>query len=60
MIQLKVNGVPKQFDGDPGMPLSWYLRDMIQLTGTKYGCGMGRRLHRASEWRGHAQLPDTH
>lgn len=41
MIQLKVNGVQKQFDGDPGMPLLWYLRDIAQLTGTKYGCGMG-------------------
>lgn len=41
MIQLKVNGVQKQFDGDPEMPLLWYLRDIAQLTGTKFGCGMG-------------------
>lgn len=41
MIQLKVNGVGRQFDGDPEMPLLWYLRDLLQLTGTKYGCGMG-------------------
>ena len=41
MIQLKVNGVQRQFDGDPDMPLLWYLRDMLQLTGSKYGCGMG-------------------
>ena len=41
MIQLKVIGVSRQFDGDPQMPLLWYLRDTLQLTGTKYGCGMG-------------------
>lgn len=41
MIQLQVNGAQRQFDGDPDMPLLWYLRDLLQLTGTKYGCGMG-------------------
>jgi len=41
MIQLKVNGATRQYDGDPEMPLLWYLRDTIELTGTKYGCGMG-------------------
>jgi len=41
MIQVKVNGVRKEFDGDPEMPLLWYLRDLLQMTGTKYGCGMG-------------------
>lgn len=41
MIQMNVNGVRKQFDGDPEMPLLWYLRDLLQMTGTKYGCGMG-------------------
>ena len=41
MVQLKVNGVAKQFDGDPEMPLLWYLRDMLDLTGTKFGCGQG-------------------
>jgi isoquinoline 1-oxidoreductase alpha subunit len=40
MIQLKVNGVQRTFDGDPNMPLLWYLRDILGLTGTKYGCGM--------------------
>ena len=28
------------FDGDPEMPLLWYLRDILGLTGTKFGCGM--------------------
>ena len=41
MIKLKVNGVSRQFDGEPEMPLLWFLRDELQLTGTKYGCGAG-------------------
>jgi isoquinoline 1-oxidoreductase subunit alpha len=41
MIQLKVNGVDRKFDGDAEMPLLWYLRDVVQMTGTKFGCGMG-------------------
>jgi isoquinoline 1-oxidoreductase subunit alpha len=41
MIQLTINRKPVRFDGDPDMPLLWYLRDKLQLTGTKFGCGMG-------------------
>jgi isoquinoline 1-oxidoreductase subunit alpha len=37
----RVNGVERSFSGDPEMPLLWYLRDVMQLTGTKYGCGKG-------------------
>jgi isoquinoline 1-oxidoreductase subunit alpha len=40
MIQLKVNNVPRTFDGDPQMPLLWYLRDELRFTGTKFGCGV--------------------
>jgi isoquinoline 1-oxidoreductase alpha subunit len=40
MIQLRVNGTERQFEGDPDMPLLWYLRDVLDLTGTKFGCGM--------------------
>lgn len=40
MIKLKVNGVERSFDGDPEMPLLWYLRDVLGLTGTKFGCGI--------------------
>lgn len=40
MIQFKVNGVDRSFDGDPEMPLLWYLRDILELTGTKFGCGI--------------------
>jgi isoquinoline 1-oxidoreductase alpha subunit len=41
MITLKINGAEQQFDGDPDMPLLWYLRDIAGLTGSKYGCGAG-------------------
>lgn len=41
MIQLKVNGAVRTYDGDPEMPLLWYVRDTLQLTGSKFGCGMG-------------------
>ena len=40
MLQLKINGVSHSFEGDPEMPLLWYLRDVLGLTGTKYGCGV--------------------
>jgi isoquinoline 1-oxidoreductase subunit alpha len=40
MTHFKVNGVAQSFDGDPEMPLLWYLRDILGLTGTKFGCGM--------------------
>src|SRR6516165_6619632 len=39
MVKLRVNGQEQSFDGDPSMPLLWYLRDELGLTGTKYGCG---------------------
>src|SRR4029079_16806780 len=40
MIKLKVNDAARQFDGDPDMPLLWFLRDELNLKGTKFGCGM--------------------
>ena len=40
MITLNVNGVSREIDADPDMPLLWALRDLFKLTGTKYGCGM--------------------
>ena len=40
MIQSKINGVQQTFNGDPEMPLLWYLRDELKLTGTKFGCGI--------------------
>jgi isoquinoline 1-oxidoreductase alpha subunit len=40
MIRVRINGVVHTFDGDPAMPLLWYLRDELLLTGAKFGCGM--------------------
>lgn len=40
MITLDVNGTSTSVDADPDTPLLWVLRDTLQLTGTKYGCGM--------------------
>jgi isoquinoline 1-oxidoreductase subunit alpha len=40
MIRFKVNAVDRSFDGDPEMPLLWYLRDILGLTGSKFGCGI--------------------
>jgi len=40
MITLHVNGQAQTFDGDPSMPVLWYLRDVLGLTGTKFGCGV--------------------
>jgi len=40
MTTLNVNGQAQTFDGDPSMPLLWYLRDELGLTGTKFGCGV--------------------
>ena len=40
MVTLRINGVQKSFQGDPEMPLLWYLRDVLGLTGTKFGCGV--------------------
>jgi len=37
---LKINGQERTYDGDPSVPLLWYLRDELGLTGTKFGCGM--------------------
>lgn len=41
MITVKVNGVNRTFDGSPEMPLLWFLRDVLKLTGTKFSCGQG-------------------
>ncbi|MBT1699034.1 (2Fe-2S)-binding protein [Fulvivirgaceae bacterium PWU4] len=41
-VQLNVNGKAYVVDADPQMPLLWALRDLIGLTGTKYGCGIAQ------------------
>ena len=38
---LNVNGTARSYDGDPDMPLLWYLRDDLRLIGTRFGCGAG-------------------
>ena len=42
MIKLSINGVDHSIDVDPEMPLLWVLRDRLDLTGTKYGCGIAQ------------------
>ena len=42
MITLKVNGEVRELDVDPEMPLLWALRDVLGLTGTKFGCGQAQ------------------
>ena len=39
MIKLTINGAPREVDAEPDMPVLWVLRDLLGLTGTKYGCG---------------------
>jgi isoquinoline 1-oxidoreductase subunit alpha len=39
MVKVNINGQQQTFDGDPSMPLLWYLRDELGMTGTKFGCG---------------------
>jgi len=40
MISLNVNGKAASLDAEPDMPLLWAIREDLQLTGTKFGCGM--------------------
>jgi isoquinoline 1-oxidoreductase subunit alpha len=40
MVNVQVNGQERKFEGDPSMPLMWFLRDELGLTGTKFGCGV--------------------
>lgn len=41
MFELTINGKPRQIDAEGEMPLLWALRDILDMTGTKYGCGAG-------------------
>ncbi len=42
MTDLTINSIQHRYDGDPAMPLLWFLRDEANLTGTKYGCGVAQ------------------
>jgi len=41
-MRLNINGRMHEFEADPEMPLLWALRDLLGLTGTKYGCGIAQ------------------
>jgi isoquinoline 1-oxidoreductase alpha subunit len=61
MIQLNINGKVHSVDVEPDTPLLWVLRDTLQYTGTKYGCGMGLcgacTVHLAGEPRRSCSTP---
>jgi nicotinate dehydrogenase subunit A len=42
MAKLTINGEQKSFDAPPDMPLLWVLRDILGMTGTKFGCGIAQ------------------
>jgi len=42
MVSLRINGEMKTVDAPPDMPLLWVLRDILGLTGTKFGCGIAQ------------------
>jgi isoquinoline 1-oxidoreductase alpha subunit len=42
MVSLKINGEVRNIDAPPDMPLLWVLRDIVGLTGTKFGCGIAQ------------------
>lgn len=42
MMSLKVNGTVHRIDAEPDMPLLWAIRDLVGLTGTKFGCGLAQ------------------
>ncbi len=41
MVAIKLNGTRRSIDADPQTPLLWAIRDIVGLTGTKFGCGIG-------------------
>ena len=41
MTTLNINGTPREVDVPDDMPLLWVIRDVLQMTGTKFGCGIG-------------------
>jgi isoquinoline 1-oxidoreductase subunit alpha len=42
VISLNINGQPRDVDAPPDMPLLWVLRDLLGLTGAKFGCGIAQ------------------
>ena len=60
MVAFNVNGKRVSVDADADTPLLWAIRDHLNLTGTKFGCGAGllRRLHGACQRQGGPVVPD--
>ena len=42
MVHININGVDREVDAEPDMPLLWAIRDVLGLTGTKFGCGLAQ------------------
>ena len=42
MLTVNINGVDREVDAEPDMPLLWAVRDILGLTGTKFGCGLSQ------------------
>jgi len=42
MVTINVNGTPREVNADPAMPLLWAIRDILGMTGTKFGCGISQ------------------
>jgi isoquinoline 1-oxidoreductase subunit alpha len=42
MLTIRINGTEKTLDAPPYMPLLWVLRDILGMTGTKFGCGIAQ------------------
>ena len=42
MIKISINGVDRDINAEPDMPLLWALRDVLEMTGTKFGCGVAQ------------------
>ena len=40
-MKTTINGVDRTYEGDPAMPLLWFVRDELGMNGTKFGCGVG-------------------
>ena len=60
MIQLNVNGQSKAVDVDPATPILWVVRENLEMTGTKFGCGIASEdgtLHRVQQAWIEAQVP---
>ena len=42
MAKLNVNGIDREYEAEDDTPLLWVIREQLELTGTKYGCGVAQ------------------